>query len=134
MNITISINKEFGELTEKKINRIAQSFNDIVNVQNIDSQIAFFQFSDHALVLNRPNNEIAVAFSSKGLVNVSFKKLTILLDLLDLDNYGRTNISIEDIIDQEFSVAEKSLDRLGINDSEIDGVGLRILVDTFGDN
>ncbi|HGD7260351.1 TPA: hypothetical protein ACI6O3_002750, partial [Enterococcus faecium] len=133
-NITISINKEFGELTEKKINRIAQSFNDIVNVQNIDSQIAFFQFSDHALVLNRPNNEIAVAFSSKGLVNVSFKKLTILLDLLDLDNYGRTNISIEDIIDQEFSVAEKSLDRLGINDSEIDGVGLRILVDTFGDN
>ncbi|HFU6016464.1 TPA: hypothetical protein ACH6LP_002981, partial [Enterococcus faecium] len=100
MNITISINKEFGELTEKKINRIAQSFNDIVNVQNIDSQIAFFQFSDHALVLNRPNNEIAVAFSSKGLVNVSFKKLTILLDLLDLDNYGRTNISIEDIIDQ----------------------------------
>lgn len=84
--------------------------------------------------MNRPNNEIAVAFSSKGLVNVSFKKLTILLDLLDLDNYGRTNISIEDIIDQEFSVAEKSLDRLGINDSEIDGVGLRILVDTFGDN
>lgn len=134
MNITISINKEFGELTEKKINRIAQSFNDIVNVQNIDSQIAFFQFSDHALVLNRPNNEIAVAFSSKGQVNVSFKKLTILLDLLDLDNYGRTNISIEDVIDQEFSVAEKSLDRLGINDSEIDGVGLRILVDTFGDN
>lgn len=45
MNITISINKEFGELTEKKINRIAQSFNDIVNVQNIDSQIAFFNLA-----------------------------------------------------------------------------------------
>lgn len=134
MNITISINKEFGELTGKKINRIAESFTDVVNVQNIDSQIAFFQFSDHALVLNYPNNEIAVAFPSRELVNESFMKLISLLDLLDLDNLGRTNITIEDIVDLEFSVAEKSLARLGLNDSGTDGVGLRFLVDTFTDN
>ncbi|MEX1551778.1 hypothetical protein [Enterococcus sp. C50] len=134
MNITVSINKEFGELTEKKINRITKNFNDVVNVQNIDSQIALFQFSDHALILNRPNNEIAVAFPSTDLISTSFVKLTTLLDLLDLDNTGKTNISIEDIVDLEYSVADVSLGKLGINDNETDGVGFRFLVDTFGDN
>lgn len=134
MNITISINKEFGELTEKKINRVTKNFDDVVNVQNIDSQIALFQFNDHALILNRPNNEIAVAIPSIDLINTSFVKLTTLLDLLDLDNTGKTNISIEDIVDLEYSVADVSLEKLGINDNETDGVGFRFLVDTFGDN
>ena len=105
-----------------------------MNVQNIDSQIALFQFNDHALILNRPNNEIAVAIPSIDLINTSFVKLTTLLDLLDLDNTGKTNISIEDIVDLEYSVADVSLEKLGINDNETDGVGFRFLVDTFGDN
>lgn len=132
MNITISINKDFGELTDKKIDRLVSNLNGIVNSQNIDSQIALFQFDNHVLVLNKPNNEIAISFGTLENLEKAFEDLIILLGLLDLDNIGRNNISIEDIQETSFSVAEASKKKLFLDD-ESDGVGLRILIDTFSD-
>lgn len=133
MNITISINKEFGELTDRKIDRIASNFlNDVVNSQNIDSQIALFQFSNHALVLNKPNNEIAVSFGTLDDLKEAFDNFVKILELLDLDNVGRNRITIEDIQEKDFSVAKVSKRKINIDD-ESDGVGLRFLIDTFGD-
>lgn len=133
MNITISINKEFGELTDKKIERISSKLPKLINTQNINSQVAVFQFEDHALILNRANNEVAVAFGSMDTFDASFDEMITLLDLLDLDNVGRNNILIEDIEDMPYSVADASLVTLGLTD-ETEGVGLRFLVDTFGEN
>lgn len=132
MNITVSINKEFGELTDKKIERIASNFPELNNVQNMDSQIVFFQMENQALILNKVNNEIAVAFPSDSILETSVANLLKLLDLLDLDNEGICNITIENVEESGFSVANASKNLLGLND-ETDGVGLRLLIDTFSD-
>lgn len=133
MNITISINKDFGELTDKKIERLASNLPKIASTQNIDSQIALFHFESHTIILNRPSEAVAVSFSDINNLKLSFEDFKKLLELLDLDMVGRSNIAIEDIENLGYSVAESSLNILGLKD-ETDGVGFRFLVDTFTEN
>ena len=134
MNISFSINKDFGELTDKKIERISSSFGEqLQSTQNIENQVAIFNFNDGAaLVLNKHNNEVASVFQYLESLTEQFERFISILGLLDLDNIGLSQITIENVEDYDFSIAESTKEIMNLTD-EADGVGFRYLIDSFTD-
>lgn len=132
LNINFSLEKDFGELTEKKINRLIEALTDLIQMQQIDSYSFVFAFEQGGIILKSDTKEIICALRDADDLSTMFERYKMTFDVLDLELNGNLVFNLQGVEEYDTSIATASQNILGIQDETL-GVGLRLLLDTFSD-
>lgn len=131
LNINFSLEKDFGELNEKKLNRLIDASADLnlIQMQQIDDHSYVFAFEQGGIILKSDTKEIICALRSSSDLSIMFERFTQFFEVLDLDLYGNLNFNIQGQEEYSTSIALASQHLLNIEDDTL-GIGLRLLKDT----
>lgn len=132
LNINFSLVKDFGELTEKKITRLIESFTDLIQVQQVDSHSFIFAYEQGGIILKSDTKEIICALQDTKDLSIMFERYKKIFDALDLELNGNLLFNLQGVENYDTSIAIASQNILDIKEETL-GVGLRLLLDTFSD-
>lgn len=129
--LNISIQKQFGELSEKKISRIKSKLIDVIGVQSMKLFTAF-DFEKYTIILDS-NAQLVVyipKFNTLDELDLTSASSDIgkIIDLLELDMKGKVQFTFDFLEKVPFSIQEMSKTIFGDFMFEKDAIGAGIRV------